>query len=464
MNSTALPELKQAIIKPSTSNSASVWFDECVEFVRHWSPQSYPGYANGVALWVLSTVAARRVMLNFSEKRYTNLMIILAGRTTITAKSSAARVGLQIIKDCDLDWLLMSNPTPEKFIKNMSLHIPDGYDEVTDSLSGEKLKNKIAHHGARGWFYDEFGGMVSNVARSDSPKNRFREIFRQLDDPNISISNDTIGRGNDCIESPYLALLGSMTPADVAPLLTRSQGLWNDGFFPRLAFITPHIDDISKGRYPAGERVIPVTIKKPLLDWHKMLGTPKVTIEEVCDEEGEPTGKKIPHVEDMSPQECCLGKGVVDAFYTYHDELLDMCLDERVDETMYGSYGRFSEKALRAAMLLASLENEGHIEMKHWAKSQEIAEGWRKDLHEFRKQTEEKQEIVSSGYLVENKIPRTIERFKDKKGKLPTKREIGLYANLETKVRDKGIAALVADGVLREIPQGKTTIYDVVGA
>ncbi|HZG68002.1 MAG TPA: hypothetical protein VEZ12_14750, partial [Herpetosiphonaceae bacterium] len=38
-------------------------------------------------------------------------------------------------------------------------------------------------------------------------------------------------------------------------------------------------------------------------------------------------------------------------------------------------------KALRIAMLLASLENGGVIERAHWARAQQITERWRADLH-----------------------------------------------------------------------------------
>jgi len=38
-----------------------------------------------------------------------------------------------------------------------------------------------------------------------------------------------------------------------------------------------------------------------------------------------------------------------------------------------GSYGRHHEKALRVAALSASWENDGKIELRHWAKAQEMA-------------------------------------------------------------------------------------------
>ncbi|GCF11787.1 hypothetical protein KDI_53510 [Dictyobacter arantiisoli] len=46
-----------------------------------------------------------------------------------------------------------------------------------------------------------------------------------------------------------------------------------------------------------------------------------------------------------------------------------------------GSYNRLTEMALRMAILMASLENNNKITIKHWARAQELAELLRKNLH-----------------------------------------------------------------------------------
>ena len=75
-----------------------------------------------------------------------------------------------------------------------------------------------------------------------------------------------------------------------------------------------------------------------------------------------------------------LGDGVVDAYYRYNNALLDIV--EQSDRTDFdGNYARFADKAMRIAMLLASLENEGRIQLTHWARGQEIAERYRSGLH-----------------------------------------------------------------------------------
>jgi len=62
------------------------------------------------------------------------------------------------------------------------------------------------------------------------------------------------------------------------------------------------------------------------------------------------------------------------------------------NQDLDGSYVRLSDKALRIAALLASLENEGQINLQIWALAQEIAEMFRYNLHELYAQVSSLQE------------------------------------------------------------------------
>jgi hypothetical protein len=72
---------------------------------------------------------------------------------------------------------------------------------------------------------------------------------------------------------------------------------------------------------------------------------------------------------------------VSDAYYAYNEALLDMIIAGKVAQDLDACYGRFHVKALRMAMLLASLQGEQVIALKHWTYAQEIAEQWRSMLH-----------------------------------------------------------------------------------
>ncbi len=62
-----------------------------------------------------------------------------------------------------------------------------------------------------------------------------------------------------------------------------------------------------------------------------------------------------------------------EAYYRYHDGLEDLAAASD-NEYLDGNYGRFAEKALRVALLLASVQGAEAIGLRHWARAQEIAE------------------------------------------------------------------------------------------
>jgi hypothetical protein len=71
--------------------------DAYIEFSRRWSPRSFEGFHEACALWLLSTIAARRVRVHFSDLHYTNLYLSLARRTTMHAKSSATSIARDVL-------------------------------------------------------------------------------------------------------------------------------------------------------------------------------------------------------------------------------------------------------------------------------------------------------------------------------------------------------------------------------
>lgn len=357
------------------------WLDSYVAFSRKWSPRSYGGFHEACGLWLLSVIAARRVVLHFGGPRYTSLYIALTGRTSLWAKTTAAKVGQATLKAAGLDWLLASDDaSPQKFIADLTMPIPPDYDNLAGEAQVRALR-RIAFGAQRGWFYEEFGQKIHAMLQPGGFMADFRGILRQFDDCPERYEYGTIGRGTDIVQAPYLALLANMTPADLRGAARRNDALWSDGFWARFALVTPPPgSNGSVARFPTDDRVIPVSLYNPLRQWHKRLGEPDVYLEDLLDPKGKPNGKKKPIIETLNTPPCAMEAGIADAFYNYHDGLLSL-IQSGKNEDLDGSYARFAEKALRIAMLLASLENDGKIEARHWIKAQCITERWRRGLH-----------------------------------------------------------------------------------
>jgi hypothetical protein len=371
-----------AQLDPSLGLDASLWLDAYLDFSRRWAPRAFDGFHESVALWVLSTVAARRVKLDFGGERFPSLYLANVARSSVWTKSTAHHIGAALLDACGLSFLLAPDEaTPQALLFRMSIPPTVADWDAKPVEEKEQATLALSFAGQKGWDYDEFGGKVSAMMRDSGSMADFRGILRRFDDAPPAYVYVTVGRGENRLQRPYLALLGSMTPADMGPYAKRGGALWHDGFWARFAFVAPAPEDQpTMGKFPDGVRILPPALLTPLRTWHDRLGRPDMDIVQRKDADGKPTRDFDVTVTARPPEDCTLGRGVCDAFYAYHDALTTLAAGS--DNTdLDGNYSRFAEKALRVAMLLASLENGGKIELRHWARAQQIAERWRRSLH-----------------------------------------------------------------------------------
>jgi hypothetical protein len=366
-----------ALLDPSLGENACPWLDEYVEWSERWSPRSFEGYHEAIGLALLSTVAARRVKTHFGKERFTNLYILLVGRTTIWAKTTALSNGRALLSRAGLDFLLAPDEsTPQAFLRRLaSKDLPANYDHLDEEMQTE-ARMRIGFGAQRGWFYEEFGSGIEAMLRKDGTMADFRKYLRAFDDCPYRYSRETISRGIEVVDKPYLTLIGNITPADLRPVAGAGSQLWGDGFLARFAFITPPQDAIRDGRFPRGERTPPLSLVDPLADWHKRLSIPQVEIVEEF-ENDEPTGERWAKVGPLPQETLTWTEESYDAHYRYDEALRQAILESRGNTDLDGNRGRFSEKALRIAALFASLAGSKVIDLPHLAKAQQIVERWR---------------------------------------------------------------------------------------
>src|SRR5256886_13041770 len=107
-----LPE--SAILPEGLSKGACLWLERYIKFSKRLSPSGYEGFHEAVGLWLLSTIAARRIGLPLGgSMQYTMLYIALCARSGIFAKSETTAVGVKTLKQAGEGWLLIgdkSNP------------------------------------------------------------------------------------------------------------------------------------------------------------------------------------------------------------------------------------------------------------------------------------------------------------------------------------------------------------------
>jgi hypothetical protein len=381
-----MPPLPKGIaLSPDQSVGACRWHDEYVAFSKQWSPRSFANFHEAAGWSMLSTIAKRRVVLDLGSPRYTPLFIATVATTSMSAKTEAAKVYLNVLRKAGLDWMLGPEAmTPQAMVGAMakgSMEVPPNWDMLPLDEQNT-FKRDLAYQAQWGWYYEEFGQhMDAMMQKSGGAMTEFRGIIRRMDDCYPSYKRLTVTHKNQYVEFPYLSLLACMTPGDLKPYAGIDSPLWRDGFFARFAFITPSEKERNRARFPEGNlyEAIPASLTEPLKRWHEKLRDRRIEINPIYNQKGEITAYK-PEYGNFPEHQCKLGPGVYEAFYTYNDALLDIVEQQRFDQ-FAGNYARLHMVALRIAMLSASLENNGIVEMRHWAKGQEFAEKARSGLH-----------------------------------------------------------------------------------
>jgi hypothetical protein len=439
-----MPQLPpEAFLPEDLGSDACPWLDRYVDFSRIGSPLSYDGYHEACGLFVLSTVAAGRVAYDLGGQRKSNLNLLLIGRTSIHAKSTASTIAKDLLIEADLDWLLAADETtPQKLIEDMSSNkLPANFNEL-DDREREIAIFKGLTVGQRGWIVDEFGGSIEAMHQANGVMAGLRGLIRTLDGAPKTYEYKTITRDQNLIRNPYLPILGNLTIADLVPFAQRGASIFTDGFLARFATPTPPPSFLGFGRFQNQQRIFPASLIYPLREWNNRLGFP----------EYETANLKKNHIlkfEPMSPIRLVIAEDAFEAFYKYHNALR-FYIWQKSNQDLDGNYGRFPEKAMRIAALFASFEKSDTIELRHWAKAQAITERWRVDLHHLYQQLVEQSGGQSARFIknlpIEDQIVRAIGIKK-----MPDLREISQFTGLRKDLLEPAISKLASDNKIVRI-------------
>src|SRR6266581_64398 len=175
----ALPDT--AILPQSLSVGACEWLDKYIEYSKLRSPEGFEDFHEACGLWVLSTIAGRRIKIPLNEQ-YTPLMIILVARSGAYAKTTTANKAVDMLQASGLRWLLGNDrTTPQKLLTDMVGEPPKHYDDL-DADKQFQLNKRLAMPAQRGWRYGEFGELVKALGRGGGIMDDLKGLLLQLDD------------------------------------------------------------------------------------------------------------------------------------------------------------------------------------------------------------------------------------------------------------------------------------------
>jgi hypothetical protein len=449
----ALPNT--ARLDPSLAEGAAPWLEAYCQHSRWWAPRAAQGFHQAVGLWMLSTIAARRICVHLGKPEFPMLFLAMIAPSTLYTKTTTAHIARRGLKQTGCHFFLTPDRiTPQALIRRMSGRVHEEFAGF-DDLDREMHVRDLAFAGQRGWYYEEWGTMLGQMRRQDSAMAEFHGMLRVLDDGTDDFSNETILRGLESVVDPSLALLCSATAADLAPYMRPGAPWWRDGFWPRFAFITPHIDEApSLADQPTGLDDLPTAMVRQLHDWHSRLGQPACRVEPVKDDAGKSTGKWRVVRPPFAPQVLAVETDVLAAYRAYNNALLTLVIENKVEADLSACYGRLHAKALRVAMLLASVQDCRQIELCHWAYAQQVTESWRAMLHSLIA-VAASTEAMTREQLWEEKI----ENLLSSCGAM-TARDLqrNLFRCTAHELKNL-LGAMVSIGRIILIPKGRTNLY-----
>lgn len=438
-------------LEPGATDGLCPLKDEYVAFSREKSPEGFEEFHPSCFWSMLSTVAARRVVINL-ESQYTPLSVMLAARSTLYAKTETAEVVRAALKAAGLDWLLgLTRTTPQKLLLDMSGPIAENYHEM-DYESQKTLKIHLAMSAQRGWLYHEFGKLMRAMVQSNGPMSDFIGILLQISDGQDELPTGTIGRGNETIIKPYLSMLGTLTPASIRAFAGKHAELWSDGFLARVLWSCPPPNTYIDRPFQRGHTKVPTKLVTGIRNWHEQLGIPEIDIDPILSDEGKPTGRyRKQWLNELPEKTYYLSDDAYNGWVKYRSALKSMIVD-LPHQDFDASYGRMGTMALRVAALAASVEGVSKIEHRHWILGQEQAELWRGSLHQLYAQVVSDGSIVESAPTQEDQLVEYLTTLE----KETTAREILQYGPAPLrKLKSNGIrdmlSGLIKDGVIEKV-------------
>lgn len=362
-------QLTDAEIK--LGKKAGKFIDDYMAFAMKDAPMSPPLFHQTYALAILSTAVARRVFISVGTNAiYPNLYIMLSAPSTLYTKTTGYKSAMKLIETAGLSHLLMPDGvTPQSLITELSNRPQDNFKDWSKDDQDEWQRERL-FAGQRAWWIDEAARLLSQFQQKHLAD--LLPIVLRLYECESRIKVSTQIRGRETVRNSYLTICGPTTPAALRPHL-KTPDYWTNGLFARFLLVAPDTEPV-RVFYPDPFPVPDALAKHVNQLTFERLETPK-------ESSTSPTPPPPAVAATIMPE-------VKSRWDNYHAAMFQIISRRNVPEKLHACYGRFHEKAIKIAMLLAVSDwvrmakgNTLSIQVQHWARAQEITEGYRASLH-----------------------------------------------------------------------------------
>lgn len=358
-----IPAVPDGTYPDADGSTVATWLDDYITYASGIAPMTPRLFHESAALWLISTVIARRLVLPMSwGPVYPNLFIAWIADTTVFHKTTALSIAEQWIRSYFPHLMTPQDVTYEALLGDLAGMAPANFEKLPDQTQ-QRWKDGRQFAAQRGWCLDEMSGLLASAGKDYNAG--LVEALLRLYDCAAIYQRNTIGRGLVEIQNAYMSFLGASTPAGLSAHLTAT-ALWDNGWWPRFALLTPEDDPIyQEGSWSAP----PSDLVRSLQRLAQSL--PPSTY---------PTGGL--------PIPVSLGPGVGPAANRTGRIIgHSMILDSIEDKRFYGLYGRLPTQTLKVAQNLAAIdwargdEQIPVLTMGHYSRACQITERWRQSAH-----------------------------------------------------------------------------------
>lgn len=345
------------------SSSVSGWINDYMIYANKISPMTPLRFHLSSALWLISSIVARRLYVPMDFARiYPNIWVLWVARSTIFGKSTSMDLTRRIARRTVPHILAAEDMTPEGLLLDMSGAEPANLIQMRmdDQQAWTERRN---FSGQRAWTIDEFSGLLA--ASSKDYNSGMLEILLKFYECADQYDRLTAGRGLQTIHNAYLSLLSASTPTAMASFLG-TERLWGMGWWPRFAILVPDQE-------------------RP--DWI-LPAPPTETEADALSEKLRELYQRLPQPRWPEPPQSLptlISKDAFDLWGAYNKALRYDLLTTALEDKLWAAYGRLPIQALKIATLLAAMEwgdtPSPQIELSHIYQALAITEDWRYCLH-----------------------------------------------------------------------------------
>ncbi len=362
-------QLTNAEIKQG--RKAGKFIDDYMTFATHDAPMSPPLFHQTYALAILSTAIARRVFVSVGTNAiYPNLYIMLSAPSTLYTKTTGYKSAMKLLETAGLSHLLLPDGvTPQSLITELSNRPQDNFKDWTQDDKEEWQQERL-FAGQRAWWIDEAARLLSQFQQKHLAD--LLPIVLRLYECESKIKVSTQIRGRETVRNSYLTICGPTTPAALRSHL-KTPDYWTNGLFARFLLVAPDTAPV-RVFYPDPFPVPPALAKH----------INQLTFEKL----EQPKENAIGPTPPPPATEAKIMPEVKSKWDNYHAAMFEIISRRNLPEKLHACYGRFHEKAIKIAVLLAVSDwvrmakgNPLIIQSHRWARAQEMTEGYRASLH-----------------------------------------------------------------------------------